>query len=292
MFFSQQKAINTSLPSILTSEVKNGAVLAGNDFTGEQLSKWFAQEQEAFYYDNNGNSEVDPWYEYARSLNELLGFSRVPLIKDKALTSPSVLVLGPGSGIEIDNFAKKNSNWRIYFIEASSNFKVELKQKYSKSFVIDAVTSGDILVNNDSQDVVCAFSVLHHVPNVSYVVKEMYRVMKPGGLFLVREPCSSMGDWRYPRSATPNERGISRDLMISIAKNAGFEIEQKPIPILFNPLNVYLKKIGASSLITTKNFYWVDRLFSWLTSFNDHYWRDCWYKKIGPSAYFYVFKKP
>lgn len=30
----------------------------------------------------------------------------------------------------------------------------------------------------------------------------------------------------------------------------------------------------------------------WDASKNDYYWRDAWYKRVGPSAYFYVFRKP
>ncbi len=281
-------AASTSLPMEPSREIKDGEVLAGDDFFGDELIKWFLQEKEAYYSENKGESDTDNWYGYMRCVNQKLGFSKITLREREPC---SLLVLGPGSGIEVDRFASDNSMWSINFLEASDNFKAELRNKYPQSHLINAMTNGDISLASNSQDVVCAFSVLHHIPNVSHVIREVYRVMKPGGLFLVREPCSSMGDWRFPRAATPNERGLSVRWLIAVAKSAGFKVETKPIPILFYPLRSFVKKLGFDFVLTWKLYYLVDRLVSSLASMNDYYWRDCWYKKFGPSAYFYVLRK-
>jgi len=280
--------IRSSLPSKITSGIKDGTILAGDDFIGEQLSTWFAQEKEAYYMSDCGNSSTDKWYTYMHFLNEKLGFSRITLPKNR---SGSILVLGPGSGSEISKFASDNPEWSLVFLEASDHFKADLKTNYPESQVLDAVFTGDIPIRNESQDVICAFSVLHHIPNVSHVLGEVYRVMKPTGLFLVREPCSSMGDWRFPRLTTPNERGISMRWLTAKAKDTGFVMENKPVPILFAPLNVLFIRIGVDSWITSRIFYLLDRFVSFVASTNDNYWRDAWYKKFGPSAYFYIFRK-
>jgi SAM-dependent methyltransferase len=282
-------SVDSSLPTDLSLEIKEGSILVGDDFTGEQLKKWFAQEKEAYYIGDAGSSETDYWYAYMRFINQALGFSRIDLSNNELR---SILVLGPGSGIEVDQFISENPDWSLFFVEASDNFKAKLKSKYPLSQIVDATISGDILLENDSQDVICAFSVLHHIPNVSYLLREAYRVMKPGGLLLIREPCSSMGDWRYSRAATPNERGLGLRWFTSAVKTIGFEMQNRPIPILFTPINRLLKKIGLDSMMPSKMFYSIDRLVSKIVSVNDHYWRDTWYKKIGPSAYFYVLRKP
>jgi SAM-dependent methyltransferase len=278
----------TSLPNDVSPAIKAGLHLAGNDFVGEQLNKWFFEEKEAYYCGNNGNSETDNWYAYMRLVNEALGFSRVTFIKD---AKQSLLVLGPGSGIEIDKFASAHTDWTLFFLEASDSFKTELKKKYPSSQIVEPTTIGDIQLPSSSQDVVCAFSVLHHIPNVEHVIREAFRVLKPGGLFLVREPCSSMGDWRHPRDATPNERGMSSFWLTNTSKLIGFQIEEKPIPILFSPLNTILKKIRFDILFPTFGFYFLDRMVSKFLELNTHYWRDTWYKKMAPSAYFYVLRK-
>lgn len=277
----------TSLPPLPSNEIKNGAKLFGDDLAAEGLEIWFAQEKEAFYEDNDGNSEIDHWYTYMRYINERLGFSQV-----RNVGSGSILVIGPGSGIEVDNFLSVNKNWKVSFLEASDNFKKELKARFSNSVVLDPEISGKINMHSNSVDLICAFSVLHHIPNVSYVMGELSRVLKPGGKVLVREPCSSMGDWGYVRSATPNERGIPKRLLCEIGAKHGLKIANSPVPIAFAPLNTFMGTFLKKIKLPVQLVYVVDRMISKLLCLNDHYWRDSFRKKMGPSAYFYVFKKP
>ena len=72
---------------------------------------------------------------------------------------------------------------------------------------------------------VTCFGVLHHIPNVSFVMSELGRVLEPGGVMLLREPVISMGDWRKPRRGlTKRERGIPLHLLQRIAVESGFEV--------------------------------------------------------------------
>jgi SAM-dependent methyltransferase len=276
----------TSLPLDLTQDVKEGKVLAGDDFTEQQLARWFAQEQEAYFRYNGETNDVDTWHAYMRFINERLGFSRIP-----HAAVASMLVVGPGSGIEVERIAAQHPQWSLNFLEASANFATHLQGKWPHAVIVKPTVTGDIALEDDSQNLVCAFSVLHHIANVSKVMKEFYRVMSPGGVLLVREPCSSMGDWRSPRGLTPNERGIGCKLLVAIAQRAGFECHFKPVPILFALLNKNSVKVIVSALPFGLLFV-IDRLISRLAALNDHYWRDTWYKRIGPSYYFYVFQKP
>jgi SAM-dependent methyltransferase len=282
------RAVVTSLPLEVSAGIRAGTTLAGDDFTEEQLATWLAQEKEAFYQADGANSDVDPWYSYMRFLNETLGFARVDA---QAATPKSVLVIGPGSGMEIVEFSRRNPQWRLHFLESSDNFSSTLMRRWPDSVIIHPRVSGDIDLASGSQSLVCAFSVLHHIPNVSKAVREVSRLLAPGGTFLVREPCSSMGDWRLPRSATPNERGISRRLLLDIARGCGLQPARMPVPILFEPLNRIFQGLLARGALPYRALYALDRVVSRLVSVNDHYWRDRWYKKIGPSAYFYVFRQ-
>lgn len=279
----------SSLPEVIPSDIKLGKVLFGDDFDAHQLAQWVAQEREAFFTNDAGNSDVDPWYAYMRYVNHRLGFAR---IANSLGTRGSILVIGPGSGVEMTGFAARNPAWSMHFIEASPSFRARLRETWPESVVIEPSVLGDVALHNDSEDVVCAFSVLHHVANVTKLVTEAFRVMRKGGYFLVREPCSSMGDWRYPRAATPNERGISKELLVRIAMTAGFRIAYAPIPVLFEPMNRAIKQTIGYSLIPFGILYAIDRVVSRIAALNDHYWRDTWYKKFGPSSYFYVFQKP
>ena len=59
--------------------------------------------------------------------------------------------------------------------------------------------SGDLPFEAGSFDLVTSFGVLHHIPNVSHVIRECGRVLADNGVMLLREPIVSMGDWRNPR---------------------------------------------------------------------------------------------
>jgi SAM-dependent methyltransferase len=279
---------STSLPKIITKQIIDGTHLVGDDFNIEQLQRWFAEEQEAFYEGDAGNSEEDPWYAYMRYVNDVLGFSAIAKRVDPIR---NMLVLGPGSGKEVEQFAARHPECQLHFLEASNNFQQILRKRFVNSSIILPQYSGDIALPDSSQDVVCAFSVLHHIPNASKVIAEIGRITQAGGLLMIREPCSSMGDWRGPRSATPNERGISRALITKFAEQAGFALERQPVAIILEPLNNIVKKTVGFRWMPLRALYIMDRVASGLLSLNDHYWRDTYWRKCGPSAYFYVFKK-
>lgn len=73
---------------------------------------------------------------------------------------------------------------------------------------------GKISFEDNSFDLITSFSVLHHVPNVSFVISELVRVLSKDGYLLIREPIHSMGDWSVKREGlTKNERGIHYKLL-------------------------------------------------------------------------------
>lgn len=278
----------TTLPGRITSEIRNGARLAGDDFDEGLLRVWFQQEQEAFFESFVGSSQDDPWYQYMRYVNQRLGFS---FVEGRTVSMRSVLVLGPGAGEEVEEFTRRHPECHLTFVEASQGFRTMLRKKFPQSTVIEADPLGSIPCDDGAVALAIAFSVLHHIGNVTRVIREISRVLQRGGRFLVREPCSSMGDWRKARSATPNERGIPREWMIRTCEAAGLVVERKPVPICLEFLNKLLKRTIGFRSVPLSLLYVVDRVLSRLISVNDHYWRDSLWKKIGPSSYFYVFRK-
>jgi SAM-dependent methyltransferase len=105
---------------------------------------------------------------------------------------------------------------------------------------------GDIKVDSATVDLATSFGVLHHIPNVSHVVGEVARALKPGGLFVLREPISSLGDWRKARAGlTANERGLPIEWFESLARRTGFKILARHA-CKFGPLSAITKKLGIS----------------------------------------------
>ncbi len=135
-----------------------------------------------------------------------------------------------------------------------------------------------------------AFGVLHHVPNVTVVIHEFSRVLKPGGYFLFREPIVSMGDWRRSRfGLTKNERGIPLPILRNLLKDAGFEVVREGVCV-FPPLTRLCKFICPdvynSRLITL-----IDAVLCRLFACNVNYHPRVWWQKIRPTSVFYVLRK-
>ncbi len=76
---------------------------------------------------------------------------------------------------------------------------------------------------------------LHHVPNPSAALAETYRILKPGGILVLSEPCDdSLVLWlprRYmvPRLErfSPTHRAFKGKELIDLVKGAGFEVVAK-----------------------------------------------------------------
>lgn len=70
----------------------------------------------------------------------------------------------------------------------------EIRPNYIKSNI-----SGKIDLPDNTYDLITAFSVLHHILNVSFVLSELFRVLNYNGYLLIREPIHSMGNWNNQR---------------------------------------------------------------------------------------------
>jgi SAM-dependent methyltransferase len=276
----------TSLPQDITDDLRSGRVLAGDDLRGDALARWYAQEKEAYFQEGADSGETDPWYAYMRYVNDRLVFHHVA-----KRPSGTILFLGAADGIEAADFHRRHPGWRLAFIESSDSFRAALTQRFPGAQVKEPGLDGRMPFADGSVDVVCAFSVLHHIANVTDVLRETARILTPGGAFFVREPCSSMGDWRRARSATPNERGISRQWMLTNAGAVGLRTIGRPVPVVFEPINKMLVRTIGFRPIPLPLLYVVDRFISSVLAANDHYWRDTPLKKLGPSSYLFTFQK-
>jgi SAM-dependent methyltransferase len=141
-----------------------------------------------------------------------------------------------------------------------------------------------------SFDLVTSFGVLHHIPNVSFVIQEISRCTKDGGWFLLREPIVSMGDWRKKRpSLTKRERGIPLPLLRKIIKKNNFEIiaENKCIFPLIPMFGNTLKIQAYNSELLVK----LDKITSNLFSWNNIYHPKNTLQKLRPCSVFFVLRK-
>lgn len=262
----------------------SGEQLYGNDFDFEQIKKWYEEEAEG--YANLGSSDKAN-YDYAyHEINKIHGFKYLP--KDRQFEH--ALGFGSAYGYELLPVLDKISKMTI--IEPSDNLVSE-QLGHLKPIYVKPKIEGDLPFNNDEFDLITCLGVLHHIPNVSFVLNELIRVLKPGGYLLLREPIISMGDWRHPRPGlTKHERGIPVAIFDKTLNEAGVKVISKNY--CFTMTSFIQRTIGKAikgPIFKHKPYAAIDKLMSKLTKGNLHYHATSPLQRIAPTAVYYVISK-
>jgi len=190
-----------------------GEKLYGDDFDADRIAKWLEDERDAFVALKGG--EHYPYPDHA--LNIRYGYRFLP-----ARRFPRVLGLGSAYGDELEPILPRVES--ITIVEPSDHYVRGQIHGVPATYVEPRV-DGTLPFPDGHFDLATCFGVLHHLPNVSRVVRELYRCLAPGGYLLVHEPIISMGDWRNPRpGTTKRERGIPLPIFRDILSTAGFHV--------------------------------------------------------------------
>lgn len=259
----------------------SGEKLYGNDFSHDEINAWFKDEEAGYY--NLGSSDKNK-YEYGyHALNMEHGFRFLP-----GKHFPSVLGVGSAYGDELLPIVGKSSH--ITILEPADGFVVTKLNGVSVEYKKPQST-GMLDISGDSLDLITCLGVLHHIPNVNTVVSEFFRCLRPGGFALVREPITSLGDWRKPRRGlTKRERGIPLKIFRQIIHSAGFEVvhEQK---CMFS-LTSRLRYVFDGPVYNSRIAVLVDKVLCALPVWSDKYHPNNWFQKLRPSSVYYVLRKP
>ena len=245
----------------------------------EEIIKWYEDERDAYF--NLGEKDRCNYQYGYHYLNYKYGFSHLP---NKIFNN--VLSLGGAYGDEL--FSIKDRIGKITIIESTDKFGERNKDLFIT--YVKAQPTGELPFNDDYFDLVTCFDTLHHIANVSKVVKEIYRCTMRGGYVLVREPIVSMGDWREERRGlTKRERGIPLKIFRRIIADAGFNIinERKCMFSLTRHLRYFIK----TSVCNSKGALLVDRWFCMLFGWNNVYHATNIFQKLRPTSIFYILQK-
>jgi ubiquinone/menaquinone biosynthesis C-methylase UbiE len=265
------------------SEYFDGKKLFGDDFNEEQIRVWFEHEAEA-YANLSDKKPIDDVitnnYDY-HNLNKINGFNHIKLKNDS-------IALGIGAAYGAEFIPIKDYLKEIHILEPSDNLIAQTLEniplKYSKPSI-----NGKMPYEDNKFDIITCFGTLHHIPNVSFVMSELKRVLKPGGYLLIREPIISMGDWNKPRKGlTKYERGIPLNIFREIIKTNNFKIlkERTCLTMLF-----FLQKLFKTTLYNKVAYLKFDVFFSKLLMFNYHYHATNKLQRIAPNNIFYILTK-
>ena len=264
-------------------ECLGGYRLYGDDFTPMELAEWFQDEREGFA-DLGAKERSSYAYEY-HALNEAHGFRHLP---DRPFRH--VLSIGGAYGDELIPMLRKVS--RVTILEPSDRLAMTNIDGVPVEYVKPAVT-GLMPFADATFELATCFGCLHHIPNVSTVLRELFRCLTPSGYAVLREPIVSMGDWRRPRPGlTKRERGIPLAVFRNIVSAAGFHIRRETLCVFpaIPRLGIAMGGYAYNSSIVVK----LDRALSWLfaSNYRYHSLSPTWFEKLKPLAVALVLQKP
>lgn len=258
-----------------------GEKLYGDDFSAAEVETWFKDEREGY---SNLGAKSRKSYVYAyHALNTMHGYSALP---DKVFQH--VLGVGSAYGDDLRPIVPMVST--ITILEPSDTLQVDEIEGKPVHYV-KPDPSGLLPFPDASFDLITCLSVLHHIPNVSTVFREICRCLAPGGYLLLREPIVSMGDWRSPRKGlTKRERGIPLAVLHKIIKGNGLQIIRERMCIF--PITRRLKYLTRSPAFNSKALTYLDSLICQVPIWPRAYHPKNPLEKLRPNAIFLVLRKP
>ncbi|MEO6080236.1 MAG: class I SAM-dependent methyltransferase [Steroidobacteraceae bacterium] len=265
----------------------SGRSLYGDSFSPAQIEQWYETEVSGYFdlittHYKIADEENKYDYEYA-ALNR---FHAIGSLLNRKFDT--CVALGCAAGTDIEPLAPVVR--RFVAIEPAEKWwRSEIGGKPAQ--FLKPTVLGDIPLADGSADLAASFGVLHHIPNVSHVVGEIARILAPGGLFVLREPICSMGDWRKARPGlTANERGLPIEWFDNLVKKTGFRIVARR-PCMFNPLIAIGKKLGFPTPLSVMPIVVLDSLICRAMQWNVRYWRESFFRKLAPSSAFWILER-
>ncbi|MDO9106967.1 MAG: class I SAM-dependent methyltransferase [Methylovulum sp.] len=265
----------------LSSDMKkyfSGECLYGDDFDAPSIKQWYQDEEDAYY----DLAHSIPSYEY-HQFNEYYGYSSIAGRKFKVC-----LAFGCANGDDVKSISNIVDRY-IALEPAEKWWKNEIGGKPAQ--YVKPSVSGTIPLEDGTVEIGVCLGVLHHIPNVTHVVSEIYRVLSVNGVLLLREPIFSMGDWRQKRKGlTSRERGIPPQLLLDILRNAGFEVTAA-YPCMV-PITARIARLfGITNAYNSRAMVFLDRFCSLLLRWNMRYHRRNILEKLAPTSLYIVATK-
>jgi SAM-dependent methyltransferase len=257
-----------------------GEALWGDDFTGDQLAAWYDTETSA-YGDIWGEALDERGYGY-HALNRRHGFARLP-----AGRFARILAFGCADGVEVAPLAGRVDS--VDAVEPDERFHgrrlLGVETRWHRP-----VPDGNLPFEDATFELVTAFGALHHVANVSTVVGELHRCLVPGGHALLRDPVTSMGDWRQPRPGlTRNERGLPLSWLRRTLDEVGFEVVHQAL-CLHGLTNLLVRK-AKRPIFAHRTLVAVDGLLCRMTASRLTYHATTPVQKLRPTSVFLVLRR-
>ena len=264
------------------AEERDGTAVYGDNFDAAQIAIWFGNEQQGFYQLAETLYQPAEGEDFESLASDTYHFYRHLGARQFDLC----LALGCGDALDVAQLAPRVG--RFIAIEPAQDWWRDEIGGRPASYR-QPQPDGTLDLPDASVDLITVYSVLHHIPNVSRVLGELARVLKPGGLVLLREPVVSMGDFTVPRfGLTAHERGIPSRVLEAAFTHNGLVVRRRA----FFRTNAFIKALTLIGLnANTRLAVRLDALVSRILTFNLRYWRRHLLDRLSPSSAAYVLEK-
>jgi len=259
----------------------SGEKLFGDDLGPEEIARWYREEREAYAALGAGNAGT---YQYSyHGWNHLHGYRHLP-----AGLLGRVLAFGAAYGDEllpiIDRFRS------VTILDPSDAFARGQDIRGVPARWVKPEPDGHLPFDDGTFDLITCFGVLHHVPNVTFVISELARTLRIGGHMLLREPIVSLGDWRKPRPGlTLRERGIPLHILTRAVERNGLAIRRLTLcafPLVPRLVGLVRRDV-YNSVAATRLDALLCRAFSW----NINYHPRTMIQRFRPMSVYLVLDK-
>jgi len=168
------------------------------------------------------NNPVRRWFQKHIELSIFDSFLKQHQIN---LNGSEILDVGCGSGYSTRLLKSKyNPKEIIAFDFMSEQIELARQRDPNTNYFVGDVAN--INLSSNKFDAVFVFGVLHHVPEWKKGLQEIYRVIKPKGIFLVEEGSKKIVDFadKYLRWQHPPESRFDWPEFIKELKVIGFDV--------------------------------------------------------------------
>lgn len=151
-----------------------------------------------------------------------------------------VLEIGCGRGVGTEIIFERFGAREVHAFDLDPDMVEKARKRLSRYpeprlrlFVGDAAA---IEAEDESYDAVVDFGIIHHVPGWQRAVKEVSRVLRPGGLFLFEEVTrQALSRWSYRTflKHPPQENWFNREEFIAELERQGIEVGTNTIEWFF-----------------------------------------------------------
>jgi len=147
------------------------------------------------YYSYNFAEQGNSWVQQARQSRDRQKIQDILRLLDKRSPEITVLDIGAGDGTLLETFRSSGVHpENLYGLDIELQAVERLRSRGFQG-VTGRVEEADLLPSHF--DVVTMIQVIEHVANPRRVIRSVYRILRPGGIFLLETPNAASWDRRF-----------------------------------------------------------------------------------------------